>query len=151
MKGVNLPSYLVASFFAGYAMLGVDIMLEGFLGLFGTYRDYMRVMEGWGVPEDQVFLLMAVGHQLNSLLLGFFFVHPKVYRRIPFEGFLKGAVFGLIWNFLALGFAGITGLLGAEFMKLIARADLESLVSLTLLHVIWGSVLGLLYDPPDTC
>ncbi|MDQ7039160.1 MAG: hypothetical protein Q9N26_08230 [Aquificota bacterium] len=144
IRGVNFPSYLIASFLAGYAMLGVDIMLDGFLGLFGTYRDYMEVMEGWGVPEEQVFLLMAVGHQINSFLLGIFFAHPAIYSRIPSGGLIKGLIFGFVWNVLVFLVAIPLYLGGAEFMGLILKDPL----SLTLLHMIWGGVLGLLYSPP---
>ena len=36
VRGVNFKSYLFASLVAGYVMMGVDLMLDGFLGLFGT-------------------------------------------------------------------------------------------------------------------
>ncbi len=150
IRGVNFPSYLVASFLAGYVMMGVDLMLEGFLGLFGTYRDYMEFMRGWGIPEDQIFLFMAVGHQINSFVLGLFFVHPRVYPKIPLRGLFKGLVFGFLWNVLAILVAMVSYMLGAEFMRLIASPDVRDLVSITLLHLVWGGVLGLVYNPPET-
>jgi len=146
IRGINFKSYLVASFLAGYAMLGADIMLEGLFGLFGTYREYMEVMKGWGIPEEQTFLMMAVGHQFNSFLLGLFFAHPSVYRRIPFEGPVKGIVFGFVWNLLVFAVAFPLYVGGAGFMGLIFKDP----VSLTLLHLLWGGVLGLLYSPPKS-
>ncbi len=135
---------------AGYAMLGADLMLEGLLGLFGTYRNYMEAMISWGVPQDQAFILMALGHQINSFLLGLFFAHPKVYRRIPFSGPFKGLIFGFVWNLIAICVATISHTLGAEFMGIIANPDIKNILSLTLLHLIWGGVLGILYNPPDS-
>ncbi len=148
LRGVNFGSYLFASFVAGYVMLGVDLMLDGFLGLFGTYRYYIQLIKIWGIFKGYEDLIMAIGHTLNSLVLALFFVHPKVYELLPTKnGFIKGISFGILWHILVLIVLVITAFGGSKFMKEFLSMPLRDHISLIILHIIWGGVLGLLYNP----
>ncbi len=150
IRGVNFGSYVFASFIAGYVMMGADLMLEGFLGLFGTYRTYVELIGMWGLFRGFEDWIMAIGHTLNSLLLALFFVHPKVYTRLPFKsGLAKGLVFGILWHVFVLAFALITAFGGSNFMKGFLHVPPQEHVSLFLLHLIWAGALGLLYSPPE--
>lgn len=129
-------------------MMGADLMLEGFLGLFGTYRHYIELIKMWGIFEGLEDWIMAIGHTINSVVLAVPFVHPAVYRRIPFSsGFLKGLTFGLLWHFLVLLVLLITAFGGAKFMREFLNMPLKDHISLFLLHLLWGGVLGVLYVP----
>ena len=149
IRGVNFPSYLFASFVAGYVMFGVDMMLDGFLGLFGTYEFYVNLLKELGLFRGYEDLAMVVGHQLNSMVLALFFVHPAVYFRLPGKGLIKGFTFGVLWHFLVLILLFITAFGGAEFMKRFLGMPFSDHVSLFLLHVLWGACLGILYEPAE--
>ncbi len=149
LKGVNFPSYLFASLVAGYVMLGADLMLEGFLGLFGTYRNYIEMIRLWGIFRGYEDVAMVVGHTLNSVVIALPFVHPRVYRLLPTRsGLLKGIAFGVFWHILVLIVLLITASCGAKFMKEFLSMSLPDHASLFLLHLMWASTLGLLYTPP---
>ncbi len=143
---MNIPKLIFASFIAGYAMLGVDILFEGFLGLFGTYREYIDWIREFGIFKGYEDLAMVVGHQVNSLALGVFFAHPYVYRRLPRNSLLRGVSFGVGWHVFVISLAFLTYHLGAEPMGKILNSDLEGHLSLFLMHVVWAVVLSLLYD-----
>ncbi len=145
---MNFGSYLFASLVAGYVMMGVDLMLDGFLGLFGTYKTYIDLIKLWGIFEGLEDWVMAIGHMANSVVLALFFVHPYIYRRLPgSSGPAKGIVFGLLWHVAVLTVLVITASGGAEFMRELLNAPFRDHVSLFLLHLVWGGVLGLLYVP----
>ncbi|RLJ70187.1 hypothetical protein BCF55_0453 [Hydrogenivirga caldilitoris] len=148
MKGVNFPSYIFASLVAGYVMLGVDLMLDGFLGLFGTYRGYIELIKIWGLFRGMEDWIMAAGHTINSVVLALVFVHPQVYRLVPPKnGLFKGLTFGAVWHLIVLFVLVITAYGGAKFMKEFLNIPLKDHISLFLLHLIWGGTLGLLYVP----
>ncbi len=148
VRGVNLPSYLFASLVAGYVMLGADLMLDGFLGLFGTYRGYIDLVKLWGIFRGLEDLVMVVGHTLNSFVLALFFVHPSVYNRLPTgNGLVKGITFGILWHLVVLLVLGVTASGGAVFMRELLNMPLKDHVSLFLLHLVWGGTLGILYVP----
>ncbi|MGB9874112.1 MAG: hypothetical protein ACPLRS_03990 [Hydrogenobacter sp.] len=147
---VNFPSYLFSSLVAGYVMMAVDIMMDGFLGLFGTYREYLSIVKQFGMFNGFEDVIMVLGHMINSVVLALFFVHPGVYRRLPFKsGIAKGIVFGTFWHVCVLIFLFITSLGGAKFSLTMISASLSSQVSLFLLHLVWGAVLGFLYCQKD--
>ncbi|WP_461829745.1 hypothetical protein [Aquifex sp.] len=148
IKGVNFLSYLFASFVAGYVMFGVDMMLDGFLGLFGTYEFYVNLLKELGLFKGYEDIAMVLGHQLNSMVLALFFVHPAVYFRLPGNPFLKGLSFGILWHLLVLVVLFITAFGGAEFMKRFLGMPFSDHLSLFILHVVWGVCLGVLYEPP---
>ncbi len=148
IRGVNFGSYLFASLVAGYVMMGVDLMLDGFLGLFGTYRTYVEIVKLWGIFKGLEDWVMAVGHMANSVVLALLFVHPSIYRRLPGRsGLVKGISFGALWHVVVLIALVITASGGARFMGELLHTPLREHVSLFLLHIVWGGVLGLLYVP----
>ncbi|HIQ48222.1 MAG TPA: hypothetical protein EYH58_01105 [Aquifex aeolicus] len=148
IKGVNFGSYLFASFFAGYVMMGLDLMLDGFLGLFGTYKYYIEMTKIWGIFKGLEDWITILGHMLNSLILAVVFVHPSVYFKLPGNGLIKGFIFGLVWHVLVVVFLIITAWGGSEFMRAFLSMPLKAHISLFLEHLIWGMSLGLLYEPP---
>lgn len=75
IEGVNFPSYLFSSLIAGYVMMAVDMMLDGFFGLFGTYREYLDTVRQFGLFDGYEGLAMAIGHTINSLVLALIFVN----------------------------------------------------------------------------
>ncbi|WP_457600704.1 hypothetical protein [Hydrogenivirga sp.] len=148
IRGVNFSSYLFASLVAGYVMLGADLMLDGFLGLFGTYRGYIELIKLWGIFVGMEDWVMAAGHTLNSVVLALVFVHPKVYGTLPSRsGLLKGLAFGALWHLLVLLVLVITAYGGAKFMKEFLGMPFRDHLSLLLLHLVWGGTLGFLYVP----
>jgi len=148
VRGVNFPSYIFASLVAGYAMLGIDLLLEGFMGLFGTYRSYVELIKLWGMFNGLEDWVMVAGHTLNSVVLSLVFVHEKVYTRLPGgSGLAKGVSFGVIWHIIVLLVLIITAFGGAKFMKEFLSMPLREHLSLFLLHLVWGGVLGFLYVP----
>jgi len=150
VRGVNFLSYLFASFVAGYVMMGVDFMLDGFMGLFGTYKTYIELIKLWGVFKGFEDWVMALGHTLNSSVLALVFVHPKIYMALPFKnGLLKGLVFGTLWHIVVLFSLVVTAFGGAPFMKGFLSMGVSEHISLLILHIMWGTVLGLLYTPPQ--
>lgn len=148
IRGVNFPSYLFASLVAGYVMMGVDMMLEGFLGLFGTYKSYIELIKIWGVFRGVEDWVMVLGHMANSVVLAVLFVHPRIYYRLPGKsGLVKGLVFGIVWHVLVLLVLVITAFGGAVFMRKFLNTPLSEHISLLLLHLIWSGTLGALYEP----
>jgi len=149
VKGVNFPSYLFASLVAGYVMMGLDLMLDGFLGLFGTYRTYIELIKLFGIFRGLEDWIMAIGHTINSVVLALPFVHPAVYDRLPTRsGLIKGLVFGILWHILVLIVLVITAFSGAKFMIGFLNMPPQDHISLLILHMIWSATLGLLYNPP---
>jgi uncharacterized membrane protein YagU involved in acid resistance len=147
---VNFFSYLFSSLVAGYVMMAVDIMMDGFLGLFGTYREYLNIIKQFGMFNGFEDVIMVLGHMANSVILALFFVHPAVYRRLPFKwGVAKGIVFGAFWHVCVVLFLLITSLGGAKFSTAMMSASFSSQVSLFFLHMVWGGTLGFLYSQKD--
>ena len=150
LKGINFPSYIFASLTAGYIMMGVDLMLDGFMGLFGTYRYYIELIKLWGIFRGMEDWIMATGHMLNSVLLALLFVHPKIYSSLPSNsGLIKGLLFGVLWHIVVLVFLVVTAFGGAKFMKEFLNMPLRDHISLLLLHLIWAGATGFLYNPPE--
>ncbi len=148
---MNFKSYLFASLVAGYVMMGVDLMLDGFLGLFGTYRTYIELIKLWGIFKGLEDWVMAVGHMANSVVLALVFVYPTIYERLPGrKGLVKGISFGVLWHIVVLMVLVITAFGGARFIKEFLSMPLKEHVSLFLLHVVWGGVLGWLYTKDNT-
>ncbi len=143
---MNFWSYIFASLVAGYVMMGVDLMLDGFLGLFGTYRTYIELIKLWGIFKGLEDWVMAIGHMANSVILALVFVYPPVYERLPGKkGLVKGIGFGALWHVVVLIVLVITAFGGAKFMREFLSMPLKEHLSLFLLHIVWGGVLGVLY------
>lgn len=76
------------------------------------------------------------------------FVWPYVYERLPGSGWLKGLLYGFLWWLVVLLVIGsIAGALGAE--NLPQPASFGAIVTVILLHLVWGFLLGVLYVPPE--
>lgn len=150
IKNVNFPSYVFSSFVAGYVMMAVDMMMDGFLGLFGTYREYLQMVRQFGIFQGFEGIALVVGHTINSLVLALFFVDIRVYDRIPLRGGLaKGIFFGAVWHMWVLVFILSASIGGSKFATSMLHAPYTSHISLFLLHLIWGGTLGLLYTPKE--
>ncbi|MBK3331958.1 hypothetical protein GWK41_02600 [Persephonella atlantica] len=148
-KGVNIGSVLFAGFVAGYVMYVVDLALDGFLGLFGSYKIYKQWLVDAELFPGFEDIALFLGHQLNGMLFGFFFAYPYVYNRLPSSLILKGGLFAVIWHILVLIVSGITGLLGSKWMSALIHMDVSGHITLFLLHLVWGITLSLFYKPPE--
>lgn len=150
IEGVNFPSYLFSSLIAGYVMMAVDMMLDGFFGLFGTYREYLDTVRQFELFDGYEGLAMAIGHTINSLVLALIFVNKRIYNKIPAKsGLIKGVIFGIVWHVCVLVVLLISSLGGAKFAVNMLSSSYTSQVSLFLLHIVWGGTLGLLYTPQE--
>ncbi|MDQ7056008.1 MAG: hypothetical protein Q9M89_05895 [Persephonella sp.] len=149
IKGVNISSVLFAGFVAGYVMYVVDLALDGFLGLFGTYRIYKQWLVDAGLFTGFEDIALFLGHQFNGILFGFFFAHPFAYKKLPGNLILKGFVFATLWHILVLIVSFFYGMLGARWLQALINMDFSSHISLYLLHIMWGITLSLFYRPPE--
>lgn len=145
--GVNLKSLVFAGFTAGYVMYIVDLALEGFLGLFGSYKIYKQWLIDERLFEGIEDVALFIGHQLNSILFAFFFAYPLVYKKLPENLILKGFVFATLWHVLVLAVSFMTGFLGSKWMYEIINMNFTSHITLYLLHVVWGMTLSIFYKP----
>ncbi|WP_457642926.1 hypothetical protein [Persephonella sp.] len=148
-EGINIKSVIFAGFVAGYVMYVVDLALDGWLGLFGTYRIYRPWLEEAGLFGGIEDIALFIGHQLNGILFGFFFAHPSVYRKLPENLIFKGAVFAVIWHFLVLTVAFFFGTTGAVWMKDLLYMPVSAHISFFILHLVWGVSLAVFYKPPQ--
>ncbi len=146
-KGVNIGSVLFAGFVAGYVMYVVDLALDGFLGLFGSYKIYKQWLVDAGLFPGFEDIALFLGHQFNSILFGFFFAYPFVYRKLPENPILKGFVFATLWHILVLIVSLFYGVLGAKWLQALINMNFNSHVSLYILHLVWGITLSVFYRP----
>ncbi len=147
LKGVNIPSWALSSLLAGYVMYLVDIALEDWLGLFGTYKIYTQWLIEAGLFKGLEDIALFLGHELNSLLLSLFFVNPSIYKRLPKNLFLKGLVFAVLWHIAVMFVSGIFGLTGSLWLKDLFFLSLEGHISFFLLHIVWALTLSYTYEP----
>lgn len=132
---INFKSLLVASLAAGYAMYVIDYRMAGVFGLFGMFPG----------TNDAWWMLT---HHVDSILFALPFAWPALYERLPGAGWLKGLVYGFLWWLVVLLIVGsIAGALGAE--NLPQPASTGAIITVILLHLIWGFVLGVLYVPSE--
>lgn len=131
---INFKSLLVAAILAGYGMYVIDYRLAGALGLFGMFP----VNDGWWM----------LTHHVDSILFALPFAWPLVYESLPGSGWLKGLVYGFLWWLVVLLVIGsIAGALGAENLPQPGSAG--GIISVILLHLVWGFLLGVLYVPAE--
>lgn len=146
---INIKSVIFSGFVAGYIMYVVDLALDGWFGLFGTYRiykDWLLEADIFSGIEDIAILL---GHQLNSILFGFFFAYPPIYYSLPKNIILKGAVFAVIWHILVLLVCILFGMTGAKWLNSLLHMPANAHISLLLLHIVWGVSLSVFYRPEE--
>lgn len=135
IKGVNLKSLIVAGFVAGWMMYLMDRYFAGCLGLFGIYPG----TSDWG---------WMFTHHVESIIFAIPFAWPAIYKKLPGSGWLKGLVYGLLWWIiinLILGYIG--ALIGATVIKEMQPTTAEMFISVMLLRLSWGLIIGTLYVP----
>ena len=134
IKGVNFWSFLFASQMAGWLMFLVDEIFAGWFGLFGLFPGLKS--PAW-----------IIHHQIDSTLFAIPFVLPAVYNRIPGGGFLKGLIYGFGWHVFVtvVSFIGTAG--GSKWFQ---PMQATAMISLFLLHLVYGAVIGFLYNPPES-
>ncbi len=134
IRGVNLWSFLFASQMGGWAMVVLDEVYAKWLGLFGLFP---------GVKD----LHWLLHHQLDSTLFSILLVLPWVWKRIPGPGIVKGIIYGVAWHI----FVVIVSLIGSAGGALWFQnpMPMSAQVSLIILHILWGGVIGFLYNPPE--
>ncbi|WP_456384534.1 hypothetical protein [Persephonella sp.] len=146
-EGVNIKSLVLAGFIAGYVMYVVDLALDGWFGLFGTYRIYRQWLVDAGLFPGLEDIALFIGHQLNGILFGFLFAYPPVYRLLPGNPLVKGIIFGNIWHILVLLVSFLFGKTGAIWLNGLLTMSVEAHISLYLLHIIWSTTLAVFYKP----
>lgn len=133
---VNFKSLLVAGLVGGYAMFLVDNYFGGLLGLFGLFPG---TEDGWWM----------LTHHVDAIVFALPFAWPAVYESLPGDGWLKGMVYGfLFWLILPFITGMIAGALGAEYFQQM-EASGSVIVTMILLHLVWGFFLGVLYVPVE--
>lgn len=149
LKGVNTVSWIISSILAGYVMYLVDIALEGWFGLFGTYKTYKQWLIDAEIFKGLEDIALFLGHELNSLLLALFFVNPFFYKKLPDNLFLKGVAFAILWHIAVMIVVVIAGLGGSKWMYSLLTMPLKDHISFFLLHIVWGLTLSYTYIPKE--
>jgi len=135
IKGINFKSYIAASLIAAYVMFQADKFLGGTIGLFGFFPG----TKDWG---------WMLTHHADSIIFALPFVWQPIYKRLPGKGWLKGLIYGfLFWLIMDLIVGSIVGGLGSHYFQNMGTPTFAVIISFILLHVIWGTILGALYNP----
>lgn len=136
LSRINFKSLLVAGLVGGYAMFVVDKFFAGLFGLFGLFPG---TENGWWM----------LTHHVDAVVFALPFVWPTVYEMLPGTGWLKGMAYGfLFWLLFPFITGMIAGALGAEYFQQM-EASASVVVTMILLHLVWGFFLGALYVPPE--
>jgi hypothetical protein len=135
MKGVNLWSFIFASQVGAFAMVLLDQEYAGWFGLFGLFP---------GLKDPAWF----IQHQIDGTLFAIPFIF-FLWNKLPGPGIVKGLIYGVLWHIFYVIFSIIGALGGAEgftegFKNL---TTISAQISLIILHLVWGGLTGLLYDP----
>ncbi len=125
----------------------VDIALEGWSGLFGTYRLYRQWLIDAGLFTGIEDIALFLGHEANSIILSLFFVNPYFYNRLPSNLFLKGIIFAVVWHIAVMIVVFITGIGGSVWMYSLLTMPLKDHISFFLLHIVWALSLSYTYIP----
>ncbi len=150
LEGVNLPSWILSSLLAGYTMYLVDVALNGWLGLFGTYKIYTEWLIDAGLFKGLEDIALFLGHELNSIFLSLFFVNHVFYNALPKNLFLKGLSFAVLWHIAVMVVCLIFGLTGSKWLYQLLTMPLKDHISFFLLHIVWGLTLSYTYQPKST-
>jgi hypothetical protein len=135
VRGIHFKSAVWAGFAAAYLMYFVDNWFAGALGLFGLFP-------GWKN------LTWMLGHHIDGILFALPFAVPAIYDRLPGGRAVKGLVYGLLFMILVGIVIFIGGALGASTLKGM-QGGAAQMISMLLLHLVYGFFLGLLYNPGD--
>jgi uncharacterized membrane protein len=131
MKGVNFWSFIFASQVGAYAMVLLDEVYAGWLGLFGLFP---------GLKDPAWF----IHHQIDGTLFAIPFIF-FLWNKLPGPGIVKGLIYGVLWHIFVVIVSIIGALGGAEWFK--NPMTVSAQISLIILHLVWGGLTGLLYDP----
>ncbi|SHK22909.1 hypothetical protein [Thermocrinis minervae] len=134
MNRINLPSFIFASQMGGYAMVLLDEVYAKWFGLFGLFP---------GIKNPAWF----IHHQIDATLFAIPLVLPYVWNRLPGSGLVKGLIYGVIWHIFVVVVSIIGSVGGAEWFKNPIPMNVQ--VSTFILHLVWGGLTGLLYEPPE--
>ena len=137
IKNVHFKSLIVSGLIAGWMMYFVDHWFSGLFGLFGMFPG----PSNWG---------WMLTHHVESILFAIPFAWLPLYKKLPGPGWLKGSIYGFLWWLVFLLIIGsIAGALGAKPFQMLAPTSAGILITVILLHVIWGFFLGVFYIPPE--
>ncbi len=136
IKGINFKSLVIAGLLAGYIMFFVDEWFAGTLGLFGIFP-------GTGNPW------WMLTHHIDSIVLAVAFAWPPVYSHLPGRSWLKGLTFGLLWFIAVLITTIVAGALGSKMFGAM-QYTAAIIISMLLLHLVYGFFLGAFYNGSST-
>lgn len=136
---INFKSLFVAGLIAGYGMFLVDKWFAGVLGgLFGMFPG-----------TDNAWWMLT--HHVEAVVFALPFAWPAIYEILPGSGWLKGVTYGFLWWLVVLLVLGsIAGALGAGPMRAMVPSGATGVISVVLLHLVYGFLLGALYAPPES-
>lgn len=150
LEGVNIPSWILSSLLAGYTMYLVDLALDGWFGLFGTYKLYTNWLVEAGIFKGLEDIALFLGHELNSMFLSLFFVNPVFYNFLPKNLLFKGLSFAVLWHIAVMIVCTVFGLTGSKWLYQLLTMSISDHISFFLLHIVWGLTLSYTYQPKNT-
>lgn len=132
----------IAAGFAATAVLTVLMIVKAAMGVmpaFNAIRDLTQILGGFGLPASPA--MGWIAHVLlGSVVWGG--LYAVLHDKLPGSGALSGIVFGLLaWLGMMLVFMPMAGH-GLFALGIGPMATMATLV----LHVIYGAVLGVVYD-----
>ncbi len=134
IRRVNFWSFLFASQMGGWAMVVLDEVYAKWFGLFGLFP---------GIKD----MKWVFHHQVDSTLFSIPLVLPQVWDRLPGPGLVKGLIYGVLWHIFVVVVSIVGSVGGAAWFQ--QPMPLSAQVSLFILHLVWGGVIGFLYNPPE--
>ncbi len=146
LEGVNIPSWILSSLLAGYTMYLVDLALDGWFGLFGTYKLYTSWLVEAGIFKGLEDIALFLGHELNSMFLSLFFVNPVFYNFLPKNLLFKGLSFAVLWHIAVMIVCIAFGLTGSKWLYQLLTMSISDHISFFLLHIVWGLTLSYTYQ-----
>ena len=150
LEEVNIPSWILSSLLAGYTMYLVDLALDGWFGLFGTYKLYTNWLVEAGIFKGLEDIALFLGHELNSMFLSLFFVNPVFYNFLPKNLLFKGLSFAVLWHIAVMIVCIAFGLTGSKWLYQLLTMSISDHISFFLLHIVWGLTLSYTYQPKNT-
>ena len=150
LEGVNIPSWILSSLLAGYTMYLVDLALDGWFGLFGTYKLYTNWLVEAGIFKGLEDIALFLGHELNSMFLSLFFVNPVFYNFLPKNLLFKGLSFAVLWHIAVMIVCTVFGLTGSKWLYQLFTMSISNHISFFLLHIVWALTLSYTYQPKNT-
>ena len=146
LEGVNIPSWILSSLLAGYTMYLVDLALDGWFGLFGTYKLYTSWLVEAGIFKGLEDIALFLGHEFNSMFLSLFFVNPVFYNFLPKNLLFKGLSFAVLWHIAVMIVCIAFGLTGSKWLYQLLTMSISDHISFFLLHIVWGLTLSYTYQ-----